>query len=39
VLFEAGGKSEIFSGHATLMLLPGLELALDDVFAVLDDDY
>jgi len=35
-LFESVGQLEVFSSPGTLVLLPGLELALDDVFAVLD---
>jgi Uma2 family endonuclease len=35
-LFEPVGHVEVFSCGSTLMLLPGLELALDDIFNVLD---
>lgn len=35
-LFEPVGQLEVFSGPATIVLLPGLELALDDVFSVLE---
>lgn len=34
--FESVGQVEVFSSGDTLVLLPGLELALEDVFAVLD---
>jgi Uma2 family endonuclease len=35
-LFEPAGQVEAFSSPATLELLPGLELAIDDIFSVLD---
>ena len=35
-LFELVGHVQVFSSGSTLLLLPGLELALDDIFSVLD---
>jgi Uma2 family endonuclease len=35
-LFQPVGPLEVFSSPGTLVVLPGLELALDDVFSVLD---
>jgi Uma2 family endonuclease len=35
-VFESVGQVEAFSSGATLVLLPGLELALEDIFAILD---
>jgi Uma2 family endonuclease len=32
----ASGSREVLSSPGTLVLLPGLELALDDIFSVLD---
>jgi Uma2 family endonuclease len=35
-VFEPAGQVEVFSSPATVVLLPDLELALDEVFSVLD---
>jgi Uma2 family endonuclease len=35
-LIESVGQVEVFSSGGTLVLLPGLELALQDIFSVLD---
>jgi len=35
-LIESGGRVEVYSTRGSLVLLPGLELLLEDVFAVLD---
>jgi len=35
-LFESGGQVEVLSSGGALVLLPGLELALEDIFSVLD---
>jgi Uma2 family endonuclease len=35
-VFESIGRVEVFSSGDTLVLLPGLELSLEDIFSVLD---